>query len=153
VVGCVCWAFQPCWTGFIQQAVLQVLQPAIDPTLLSVQLWFRPGRSAHDAVCRAQRYVQEDRHWVVDADLAQFFDRVNHDILMGKVATRITDPRVLTLIRRYLEAGVLASGVVMERHEGTPQGGPLSPLLANVFARRGGSGVGATRARVRALRR
>ncbi|HEY9227491.1 MAG TPA: group II intron reverse transcriptase/maturase [Gemmatimonadaceae bacterium] len=118
---------------FIQQAVLQVLQPEIDPTFSAFSFGFRPGRSAHDAVCQAQRYVQEDRHWVVDVDLAQFFDRVNHDILMGKVATRITDPRVLTLIRRYLEAGVLASGVVMERHEGTPQGGPLSPLLANVL--------------------
>ena len=101
--------------------------------LLRFSYGFRPGRSAHDAVCQAQRYVQEDRHWVVDVDLAQFFDRVNHDILMGKVAKRIVDPRVLTLIRRYLEAGVLASGVVMERHEGTPQGGPLSPLLANVL--------------------
>jgi group II intron reverse transcriptase/maturase len=118
---------------FIQQAVLQVLQPEIDPTFSAFSYGFRPGRSAHDAVCQAQRYVQEDRHWVVDVDLAQFFDRVNHDILMSKVATRITDPRVLTLIRRYLEAGVLASGVVMERHEGTPQGGPLSPLLANVL--------------------
>jgi len=118
---------------FIQQAVLQVLQPAIDPTFSPFSYGFRPGRSAHDAVCQAQRYVQEDRHWVVDVDLAQFFDRVNHDILMGKVAKRIADPRVLTLIRRYLETGVLASGVVMERHEGTPQGGPLSPLLANVL--------------------
>jgi group II intron reverse transcriptase/maturase len=118
---------------FIQQAVLQVLQPEIDPTFSAFSYGFRPGRSAHDAVCQAQRYVQEDRHWVVDVDLAQFFDRVNHDILMGKVARRISDSRVLTLIRRYLEAGALASGVVMERHEGTPQGGPLSPLLANVL--------------------
>jgi RNA-directed DNA polymerase len=117
----------------IQQAVLQVLQPEIDPTFSAFSYGFRPGRSAHDAVCQAQRYVQEDRHWVVDVDLAQFFDRVNHDIHMGEIATRITDPRVRTLIRRYLEAGVLASGVVMERREGTPQGGPLSPLLANVL--------------------
>jgi RNA-directed DNA polymerase len=118
---------------FIQQAVLQVLQPAIDPTFSAFSYGFRPGRSAHDAVCQAQRYVQEDRHWVVDVDLAQFFDRVNHDMLMGVLAKRITDPRVLTLIRRYLEAGVMASGVLVERHEGTPQGGPLSPLLANVL--------------------
>jgi len=118
---------------FIQQAVLQVLQPAIDPTFSVFSYGFRPGRSAHDAVCQAQRYVQEDRHWVVDVDLAQFFDRVNHDMLMGVLAKRITDPRVLTLIRRYLEAGVMASGVLVERHEGTPQGGPLSPLLANVL--------------------
>jgi group II intron reverse transcriptase/maturase len=118
---------------FIQQAVLQVLQPAIDPTFSEHSYGFRPGRSAHDAVCQAQRYVQEDRHWVVDVDLAQFFDRVNHDMLMGVLAQRISDPRVLTLIRRYLEAGVMASGVVVERHEGTPQGGPLSPLLANVL--------------------
>ena len=118
---------------FIQQAVLQVLQPAIDPTFSAFSYGFRPGRSAHDAIRQAQRYVQEDRHWVVDVDLAQFFDRVNHDMLMGVVAKRITDSRVLTLIRRYLEAGVMASGVLVERHEGTPQGGPLSPLLANVL--------------------
>jgi RNA-directed DNA polymerase len=118
---------------FIQQAVLQVLQPHIDPTFSTFSYGFRPGRSAHDAIRQAQRYVQEDRHWVVDVDLAQFFDRVNHDILMGKLAQRIADPRVLTLIRRDLEAGIMASGVVMERHEGTPQGGPLSPLLANVL--------------------
>ena len=118
---------------FIQQAVLQVLQPHIDPTFSTFSYGFRPGRSAHDAIRQAQRYVQEDRHWVVDVDLAQFFDCVNHDILMGKLAQRITDTRVLTLVRRYLEAGIMAAGVVMERHEGTPQGGPLSPLLANVL--------------------
>ncbi len=117
----------------IQQAVLQVLQPAIDPTFSENSFGFRPGRSAHQAICQAQRYVQEERHWVVDVDLAQFFDRVNHDILMSLVAKRIADPRVLTLIRRYLEAGVLVTGVVVRRYEGTPQGGPLSPLLANVL--------------------
>ena len=94
---------------------------------------FRPGRNAHGAVCRAQRYVQDGRRWVVDVDLEKFFDRGNHDVLMGLVVKRIADSRTRTLIRRYLEAGVLASGVVMERHEGTPQGGPLSPLLANVL--------------------
>jgi len=118
---------------FIQQAVLQVLQPRIDPSFSESSYGFRPGRRAHDAVCQAQRYVQQGQRWVVDVDLAQFFDRVNHDVLMGKLATRITDARVLTLIRRYLEAGVMCHGVVQERHEGTPQGGPLSPLLANVL--------------------
>jgi RNA-directed DNA polymerase len=118
---------------FIQQAVLQILQPAIDPTFSECSYGFRPGRSAHDAVCQAQRYVQSGRRWVVDVDLAKFFDRVNHDSLMGLVATRITDPRVRGLIRRYLEAGMLADGVVIDRHEGTPQGGPLSPLLANLL--------------------
>jgi RNA-directed DNA polymerase len=118
---------------FIQQAVLQVLQPEIDPTFSESSYGFRPGRRAHDAVCQAQRYVQSGRRWVVDVDVEQFFDRVNHDVLMGLVAKRITDARLRTLIRRYLEAGVMVTGVVVERHEGTPQGGPLSPLLANVL--------------------
>ena len=118
---------------FIQQAVLQVLQPAIDPTFSESSYGFRPGRSAHDAVCQAQRYVQSGRRWVVDVDLEKFFDRVNHDVLMGLVAKRIVDSRMLRLIRRYLEAGIMADGVVTERYDGTPQGGPLSPLLANVL--------------------
>lgn len=118
---------------FIQQAVLQVLQPVIDPTFSESSYGFRPGRRAQDAVCQAQRYVQGGRRWVVDVDLEKFFDRVNHDVLMGLVAKRIADPRMRTLIRRYLEAGILVTGVVMERHEGTPQGGPLSPILANVL--------------------
>ena len=118
---------------FIQQALLQVLQPQFDPTFSDASYGFRPGRRAHDAVRRAQAYVQEGRRWVVDVDLEKFFDRVNHDILMGRLAQRIADRRVLRLIRRYLNAGVLANGVVMEREEGTPQGGPLSPLLANVL--------------------
>lgn len=118
---------------FIQQAVLQVLQPLIDPTFSESSYGFRPGRSAHQAVCQAQRYVQSDRRWVVDVDLEKFFDRVHHDVLMGRMAKRISDPRMLRLIRRYLEAGIMADGVVAERHEGTPQGGPLSPLLANVL--------------------
>jgi RNA-directed DNA polymerase len=118
---------------FIQQALLQVLQPLFDPAFSEHSHGFRPGRRAHDAVRKAKRYVQDGRPWVVDVDLEAFFDRVNHDVLMGKVATRITDRRVLGLIRRYLEAGVMANGVVVERHEGTPQGGPLSPLLANVL--------------------
>jgi group II intron reverse transcriptase/maturase len=118
---------------FIQQAVLQVLQPQCDPTFSESSYGFRPGRGAHDAVCQAQRYVQRGRRWVVDVDLATFFDRVNHDGLMGQLSQRITDRRVLVLIRRYLEAGMMANGVVQERYEGTPQGGPLSPLLANVL--------------------
>jgi RNA-directed DNA polymerase len=118
---------------FIQQAVLQVLQPRIDPTFSEHSYGFRPGRRAHDAVCQAQRYIQSGRRWVVDVDLEQFFDRVNHDVLMGRLAKRIADARVLTLIRRYLEAGMMCNGVVRERYEGTPQGGPLSPLLANVL--------------------
>lgn len=118
---------------FIQQAVLQVLQPQFDPTFSESSYGFRPGRRAHDAVRTAQHYVQSGRRWVVDVDLAQFFDRVNHDVLMGKLSCRITDRRVLTLIRCYLHAGILANGIVQDRHEGTPQGGPLSPLLANVL--------------------
>jgi RNA-directed DNA polymerase len=118
---------------FIQQALLQVLQPRIDPTFSQHSHGFRPGRRAHDAVCEAQKYIQQGRRWVVDVDLEKFFDRVNHDVLMGKLAKRIADKRVLGLIRRYLDAGVMANGVVVERTEGTPQGGPLSPLLANVL--------------------
>ena len=118
---------------FVQQAILQVLQPMIDPSFSEHSHGFRPGRRAHDAVCAAQRFVQEGRRWVVDVDLEKFFDRVNHDVLMGRLARRFEDTRLLRLIRRYLEAGVMADGVVMGRQEGTPQGGPLSPLLANVL--------------------
>jgi group II intron reverse transcriptase/maturase len=118
---------------FIQQALLQVLQPRIDPTFSEHSYGFRPRRRAHDAVRAAQRYVQSGRRWVVDVDLEKFFDRVNHDVLMGRLAKRIADNRMLGLIRRYLEAGVMVNGVVMERYEGTPQGGPLSPLLANML--------------------
>ena len=117
----------------IQQAILQVLQPRFDPSFSEHSYGFRPGRSAHGAVLAAQRYVQEGRHWVVDVDLEKFFDRVNHDVLMGRLARRIGDSRLLRLIRRYLNAGMMADGVVMERREGTPQGGPLSPLLANLL--------------------
>jgi group II intron reverse transcriptase/maturase len=118
---------------FIQQALLQVLQPQFDPTFSEHSHGFRPRRRAHDAVREAQRYVQAGRRWVVDVDLEKFFDRVNHDVLMGRLAGRMADKRVLGLIRRYLEAGIMVNGVVMERQEGTPQGGPLSPLLANVL--------------------
>jgi len=118
---------------FIQQALLQVLQPIFDPNFSEHSYGFRPRRRAHDAVVQAQRHVQEGRRIVVDVDLEQFFDRVNHDVLMGKLAKKIGDRRVLRLIRRYLEAGILVQGIATERHEGTPQGGPVSPLLANVL--------------------
>ena len=117
----------------IQQALLQVLQPRIDPSFSESSYGFRPGRRAHDAVRQAQRHVQAGYRIVVDVDLEKFFDRVNHDVLMDRLAKRIEDKAVLRLLRRYLEAGILGNGVVMERHEGTPQGGPLSPLLANVL--------------------
>jgi len=117
----------------IQQALLQVLQPLIDPTFSESSYGFRPGRRAQDAVLEAQRHVQEGYRIVVDVDLEKFFDRVNHDVLMDRLAKRIADKAVLRLIRRFLKAGILSNGVVMERYEGTPQGGPLSPLLANVL--------------------
>lgn len=118
---------------FVQQLMLQVLQPMFDPTFSEHSHGFRPGRRAHDAVREAQKYIQDGRRWVVDVDLEKFFDRVNHDVLMGKLENRIGDRRLLRTIRRYLEAGIMADGVAMERYEGTPQGGPLSPLLANVL--------------------
>ena len=117
----------------IQQALLQVLQPLIDPTFSESSYGFRPGRRAHDAVLQAQRYVQAGYRVVVDVDLEKFFDRVNHDVLMDRLAKRFEDKAVLRLIRRYLAAGIMDQGVVIERYEGTPQGGPLSPLLANVL--------------------
>jgi group II intron reverse transcriptase/maturase len=117
----------------IQQALLQVLQPRIDPTFSEHSYGFRPGRRAHDAVLQAQRYVQDGYRIVVDVDLEKFFDRVNHDVLMHRLSKRIHDKAVLRLLRRYLQAGVMYNGVAMERYEGTPQGGPLSPLLANVL--------------------
>mgnify|MGYP002346620863 CR=1 FL=1 len=117
----------------IQQALLQVLQPKIDPTFSEHSFGFRPGRRAHDAVLTARRYVQDGYRVVVDVDLEKFFDRVNHDILMDRLSRRIDDKAVLRLIRRYLVAGIMDGGVVMQRYEGTPQGGPLSPLLANVL--------------------
>jgi len=118
---------------FIQQAILQVVGPRFDPTFSQHSYGFRPRRSAHDAVVQAQRYVTEGRRIMVDVDLEKFFDRVNHDVLMGRLAKRMEDRRLLGLIRRYLEAGMTADGIALERHEGTPQGGPLSPLLANVL--------------------
>jgi RNA-directed DNA polymerase len=117
----------------VQQAILQVLQPLLDPTFSDSSYGFRPGRSAHDALHQAAKYVAEGRTIVVDMDLEKFFDRVNHDILMGRLARRIEDKRLLRIIRRFLEAGLMQEGVCVARHEGTPQGGPLSPLLANLL--------------------
>jgi len=118
---------------FIQQALLQVLQPAWDPTFSDASYGFRPGRSAHQAVTCAQGYYRAGYRWVVDVDLEKFFDRVNHDKLMALVGERVEDWRVQRLIRRYLKAGMFSGGVLRGREEGTPQGGPLSPLLANLL--------------------
>ena len=115
----------------IQQALLQVLQPILDPTFSEHSYGFRPGRRAHDAVLAAQSYVQSGRRVVVDVDLEKFFDRVNHDILIERLHKRIGDAGVIRLIRAYLNSGMMSDGVVQERDRGTPQGGPLSPLLAN----------------------
>lgn len=117
----------------IQQCILQTLQPQWDPTFHKHSYGFRPGKSAHQAIARAQSLVQEGRCWVVDVDLEKFFDRVNHDILMDRVAKRIKDERLVSLIRRYLKAGIMDQGVCIARYEGTPQGGPLSPLLSNLL--------------------
>jgi group II intron reverse transcriptase/maturase len=117
----------------VQQALLQVLQPVFDPRFSESSYGFRPGRSAHDAVLAAQEYARGGKDWVVDIDIAQFFDHVNHDILMRRIAEVVRDKRVLRLIGKYLRAGVLADGVVVRSEEGTPQGGPLSPLLANIY--------------------
>ena len=116
----------------VQQMVLQVLQRSWDPTFSDHSYGFRPGRSAHQAVAQAQQYISEGYGWVVDLDLEKFFDRVNHDRLMARMAQRISDKRVLRLIRRFLQAGVMENGLVSSMEEGTPQGGPLSPLLSNI---------------------
>jgi len=117
----------------IQQALHQALSPLFDPGFSESSYGYRAGRSAHQAVKQARQYVSEGRRWVVDLDLEKFFDRVNHDILMSRVARKVGDKRVLGLIRRYLQAGLMAEGVVSPRVEGTPQGGPLSPLLSNIL--------------------
>jgi RNA-directed DNA polymerase len=117
----------------VQQAILQVLEPILDPTFSDSSFGFRPGRSAHMGLAQAQRYVADGRGIVVDIDLEKFFDRVNHDVLMARLARRIGDKRLLKIVRRFLEAGMMQGGICIERHEGTPQGGPLSPLLANLL--------------------
>jgi RNA-directed DNA polymerase len=117
---------------FIQQAVMQVLQRRWDRTFSDHSYGFRPGRSAHQAVTQAQQYIAEGRGWCVDLDLEKFFDRVNHDKLMGQIAKRVGDKRLLKLIRAFLNAGVMEGGLVSPSVEGTPQGGPLSPLLSNL---------------------
>lgn len=118
---------------WIQQMLLQVLQAIFDPAFSAHSYGFRPGKSAHDAVRAAQNYLQAGKTWVVDMDITKFFDRVNHDILMHRIGQTIRDKRVLRLIGRYLRAGVMINGVVHDSEEGTPQGGPLSPLLANIY--------------------
>jgi RNA-directed DNA polymerase len=117
----------------IQQAIHQILSPIFEKGFSNFSFGFRPNRSAHQAIELAREYVSRKRRWVVDIDLEKFFDRVNHDILMSRIARKIKDKRILLLIRRYLQSGVMADGLVSIREQGTPQGGPLSPLLSNVL--------------------
>lgn len=118
---------------FLQQAIAQALTPLFEPLFSASSYGFRPGRSAHQAIEQAQEYIRTGYEWTVDLDLEKFFDRVNHDMLMARVARVVKDKRVLKLIRAYLNSGVMVNGVVMDTEEGTPQGGPLSPLLSNIM--------------------
>lgn len=118
---------------FVQQSILQILTPILDPLFSEFSYGFRPGRSAHDALRQAQEYVNDERVFVVDMDLEKFFDRVNHDILMARLARHVKDKRLLRIVRAFLNAGIMQNGVCQSREEGTPQGGPLSPLLANLL--------------------
>jgi RNA-directed DNA polymerase len=117
----------------VQQAIVQVLEPVLDPTFSGSSYGFRPGRSAHDALRQAREYVSQGHRIAVDLDLEKFFDRVNHDVAMSRLGRRIGDTRLLGIVRRFLQAGMLTSGVCIERQEGTPQGGPLSPLISNLI--------------------
>lgn len=117
----------------IQQALHQVLSPRFEPEFSEYSFGFRPGRSAHQAVVQAQRHVEAGCNWVVDMDLEKFFDRMNHDILMNKSSRKVDDTRVLKLIRRFLNAGMMEDGIVSPRREGAPQGSPLAPLLSNIL--------------------
>ena len=117
----------------IQQAIHQVLSPIFDIGFSECSYGFRPGRNAHQAIVKARQYVTSGKTWVVDLDLEKFFDRVNHDVLMARVARKVKDKRLLLLIRRYLQAGIMRDGITAARREGTPQGGPLSPLLSNIL--------------------
>lgn len=116
-----------------EQAIAQVLTPMFEEVFSPHSYGFRPGRSAHQAIQQSQEYIRQGYDWVVDIDLEKFFDRVNHDMLMARVARVVKDKRTLKLIRAYLNSGVMVNGVVMETEEGTPQGGPLSPLLSNIM--------------------
>ena len=118
---------------FIQQLLLQVLREIWEPEFSQFSYGFRPGRSAHDAVRDAREYVVGGKDWLVDFDIEKFFDRVHHDILMRRIGKKIRDKRVLKLIGRYLRSGIMVEGVVIRQSKGTPQGGPLSPLLANIY--------------------
>lgn len=117
---------------FIQQAIAQILTPVFDPYFSEHSYGFRPSRRGHDAIRKARRYIRQGYRWIVDLDLEKFFDRVNHDRLMARVAEKIGDKQLLLLIRRFLQSGIMINGVVIGSTEGTPQGGPLSPLLSNI---------------------